>query len=101
MSRGYELSEPAQHDLDEILGYYFVEGGPSTVRTVIAHFQDAFGRLAAFPHIGRPAEHIAPAACRVWRVLDFLVVYKPDAVPLEIVRIIHGARDTDVLLTEQ
>ncbi len=97
MSGGYVLSAPAQHDLDEILGYCFVEGGPSAVRVVMRRFEEAFARLAAFPRIGHGSEQLPLGACRVWNVFDYLVVYNPDSSPLEVVRILHGARDTGAL----
>ncbi len=36
-----------------------------------------------------------------WPVWSYLIVYKPDTSPLAIVRILHGARDVESLLSEK
>ncbi|MCL4743657.1 MAG: type II toxin-antitoxin system RelE/ParE family toxin [Phycisphaerales bacterium] len=60
-------------------------------------FRAAFERLAAFPHIGHRSERLPFGSCRIWNVFDYLVIYNAETHPLEIVRVIHGARGEDVL----
>ncbi len=35
---------------------------------------------------------------RFWRVRDYLIIYRSEKKPLEIVRVLHGKRDVQALL---
>ena len=41
-----------------------------------------------------------PTAVLKWSVFSYLVIYRPDTTPLEIVRVLHGKRDVRRLLEE-
>lgn len=43
--------------------------------------------------MGRSREDLTKSNVRFWSVQPFLVVYLPAARPLEIVRVLHGARE--------
>jgi toxin ParE1/3/4 len=50
-------------------------------------------RLADFPEIGRKHPELEGLDLRVWAVHSYLILYRPSTVPLDVVRVIHGARD--------
>jgi plasmid stabilization system protein ParE len=50
-------------------------------------------RLAAFPRIGHIREDVADESLRFWSVYSYLIAYRPERKPIEIVRVLHGARD--------
>jgi antitoxin ParD1/3/4/toxin ParE1/3/4 len=43
---------------------------------------------------------IRNAILLLWTVYSYLIVYDPLTKPLEIIRVVHGARDLEVLLAE-
>jgi antitoxin ParD1/3/4/toxin ParE1/3/4 len=47
--------------------------------------------------MGHLREDLADEALRFWRVYSYMIIYRPDSQPLEIVRVLHGARDTSTL----
>jgi antitoxin ParD1/3/4/toxin ParE1/3/4 len=48
--------------------------------------------------MGHRRDDIADESLRVWSVYSFLIVYRRQSKPLEIVRILHGARDIAAIL---
>ena len=58
----------------------------------------ALRRIAGSPRIGHAREDLTGRPVLFWPVLfwpvhGFLVVYRPTASPVEILRVLHGARD--------
>jgi antitoxin ParD1/3/4/toxin ParE1/3/4 len=50
-------------------------------------------KLAEFPGIGHLREDVTDEPIRFWCVYSYLIAYRPHTKPLEILRIVHGARD--------
>jgi toxin ParE1/3/4 len=78
-------------DADEIWMSIAVDSEGAADR-LLTRIYDAEQRLADFPQMGRERPDIASDA-RSWAVGNYLILYRiaPDAV--EIMRILHGARD--------
>jgi len=66
---------------------------------VIAKIYEAEARLAEFPELGRIRPDLA-ITCRSWAVGAYVIYYRVDGNDLLVLRILHGARDTDDLLAE-
>lgn len=49
--------------------------------------------LAMHPHMGHERLDLTRRAFRFWPVHSYLVVYQAGSVPLDVLHIIHGARD--------
>ena len=49
--------------------------------------------LTRMGNVGHRREDITDKPIRFWSVYKYLLVYRPDTKPLEILRIIHGMRD--------
>ena len=94
MSR-YLLTETAEDELREILAFIAERDGKGRAERVLVHFLDAFENLASSPGIGHHKRHLTGDALRWWPVFRFLVLYDPEAEPLTVMRILHGARDLD------
>ena len=93
MSR-YILAPFAQEDLVNIRDYYLEEAGSRVARQMLAEFVEAFRFLARNPRIGHPRNDLAgDRPVLFWRVREYLVVYKAETKPLEIVTIVRGSRD--------
>ena len=50
-------------------------------------------RLAANPNLGHLRQDLADEPLRFWQVYSYLVIYRPQAEPLQIVRVLHASRD--------
>lgn len=93
----YVLAPAAVEDLDEIW-LHIAGDSVDAAERVLDELEAACVLLAARPHAGHLREDLADASVRFWPVRSYLVVYRPDRVPLEIVRFWHGARGTTNLL---
>lgn len=94
---GYLLTETAEEDLEEILGYIAESDGKARAIHVLQNLVDAFERLTASPGMGYRRVQLTGPKLRWWPVSGFLVIYDPQADPLVVMRIVHGARDLDRL----
>ncbi len=56
-------------------------------------------RLAGMPELGHVREDLADESLRLWPVRSYLIIYRPDRRPLQIVRVVSGYRDIVELLT--
>lgn len=93
----FVLTQAAKGDLLKILEY--LEGdNPSAVLKVVDALDDAMQLLSDNPGIGHFRSDLTPPDVRFWSVFRYLVIYRPDTKPLEIVRVLHGKRDVRRLL---
>ena len=91
MREAYVLSALAQEDREEIFRT-IAEDDLETALRVDGELEKVLLRLAAHPRIGHRRRDLLPSRFRVWPFYSYLVIYKPETAPLEIVRIWHGAQ---------
>jgi toxin ParE1/3/4 len=60
----YELSAAADRDLNDIYIYSYREFGEAKADAHFRSLEECFERLAEFPDIGRPIDHIRPGYFR-------------------------------------
>jgi plasmid stabilization system protein ParE len=92
----FVLSEAAADDLRDIYDYIAADD-PVAARRVLEDIRTAMHRLADHPGLGHLRDDLADEALRVWTVHSYLVIYRPDAQPLQVVRVLSGYRDIAVL----
>ena len=90
------LSPEAQQDLIDIWAYIaqFSEDAADTLIDLIDLKTDL---LTQVPHTGKQREEIYPNL-RSFPVKKYIIFYRPIDDGIEIVRVLHGARDIDNLL---
>lgn len=88
----YILTDLARSDILQI-HRYIAQHSPNGTRKVRTRFRASMELLAQFPGIGHLRHDLTEEPIRFWRVYSYLIVYRPDSKPLQIVRVIHGARD--------
>ena len=97
MSDAYRLAPAAQQDVEDLVDYIAADDFDAALR-VDQELTDTFLLLASRPHIGHTRDDLQlPRHLRVWPFYSYLIVYRPEATPLEIVRVWHGARRFPVL----
>ena len=67
---------------------------------VVDALDDAMQLLADNPGIGHLRPDLTPKMSDSGRCSRYLVIYRPDTKPLEIVRVLHGKRNVRRLLEE-
>jgi antitoxin ParD1/3/4/toxin ParE1/3/4 len=93
----YILAPAAQRDL-RALQAYMAQENIQVARRVLAEIRAACARLADNPHLGHTREDLTDQPVRFWLVRTYYIIYRPETRPLEIVRIMHSARDIPHLL---
>lgn len=95
----------AKTDLISIYRYYAREAGYATADRFLATAETIFQHTADQPHIGMRYEHDHPALAelRLFPVTSpfqaYLIFYRLSSDGVEIVRILHGARDIPSILS--
>lgn len=87
----FVLTEAATADLREIKDF-LSKNSRAAARRVVADVNDAIDDLASSPGIGHRHQDLDEAV-RVWQVYSYLIAYLAKSSPLQILRIVHGARD--------
>ncbi len=95
----------AQADMDDTAEYLSQEN-PESARRFLAAIEETIQQLLTIPGLGRVRKYLNPKLkdLRSWRIRGFekwLVFYRPTDDRIEIVRILHGARDLTPLLSEE
>lgn len=96
MSR-YVLSRLAMQDLLDIWDYIAAESVDVADR-VISDIEQALERLADNPQMGHLREDLVTQPLRFWLVHSYLIIYRAETQPLEVVRILSAYRDIHELL---
>ena len=93
----YILAPEALQDLQELWDYIATENLDAADRMIDTLFA-AFERLAAMPGLGHRREDLTDRPLRFWTVDTYLVLYRAERTPIEIVAVTHGGRDIPRLL---
>ncbi|MEP6716118.1 MAG: type II toxin-antitoxin system RelE/ParE family toxin [Terriglobia bacterium] len=94
---GYALSVDADFDLDDIWEYIAADSIDAADRWLGKLF-DAFDALGRTPGIGHRREDLTELPVLFWSVGAYLVIYRAERHPIEIVAVIQGSRDIPAFL---
>jgi plasmid stabilization system protein ParE len=100
MPARYLLTPRALDDLDDIWNFIAEDSIDAANRVESAVFE-ACESLARHPLLGSRRSDITPLPVRFWPVTrfpNFIVVYRPESKPLQIVAVLHGMRNIKALL---
>lgn len=105
MTGRYQVLPSADQDLDGQGGYLLREAGLETALRVYDAAAACFDQLARMPGMGERWESAHPrlAGLQVFPIKGFqnhLVFYRQNEAGIEIVRVLHGARDIVTVLEE-
>jgi plasmid stabilization system protein ParE len=97
----YRFTPEAAADLFEIWSY-IAQGSVDAADRVESAVYDACDLLAKTPRSGQIRKHFTTSPVRFWTVQQFpnyLIVYRPDTTPIEIIGVLHGMRDLKRILS--
>lgn len=105
MSR-YFVRPKADQDLDDQAFYYATKAGPEIGHRFLVAAHETFSLLATQPQMGWHSrfKHSALKQLRVFRLSSFekiLILYRPLAEGVEILRVVHSSRNVQVLLRRE
>jgi plasmid stabilization system protein ParE len=101
VNRRFILAPEAVRDLVQIWRYIKKESSRDTADRVEAVIRGKFNYLAAFPHAGHWRRDLTDAPVRFLSVYSYLIVYRPETMPLQIVCVLHGGRDVKAILSKR
>ena len=100
MAAAYQFTQQAINDLDDIWTYIAAGNADAAMRVESAILSACEG-LARHPRLGSRRSEITPLPVRFWAVTqfpNFIVVYRPETKPLQVVAVLHGKRDIKTLI---
>ena len=105
MSR-YFVRPKADQDLDDQAFCYATKAGPEIGHRFLVAAHETFSLLAIQPQMGWHSrfKHSALKHLRVFRLSSFekiLILYRPLAEGVEILRVVHSSRNVQVLLRRE
>lgn len=104
MRRALRIRPLATADIDHAAAFLFAEH-PTTAGAFLAAVEAAFGLLVEQPGSGSPRHaHLLPGVIlRMWPVPGFphLICYLERADAVEVLRLLHGARDLPAILRDE
>ena len=99
MSR-YRFTPQAEDDLFDIWNF-IAQDNPEAANRVEEAVYQACDLLAEPPLAGSVRKDLTPLPVRFWVVqpyVNYVIVYDPEKKPLQVIRILHGARNLPTLL---
>jgi len=97
---GYILSTAVEFDLDEIWEYIAADNIDAADRWIGKLF-DAFEVLGQMPGMGHRREDLTSYPVLFWPVGAYLIIYRADRRPVEIVAVTQGSRDIPAFLNRR
>jgi plasmid stabilization system protein ParE len=95
----FVLTKAARADLDEIFDH-IARDNPNAASRVLEKLRQAMQLLARSPEIGHHRRDLASEPVRFWSVYSYLVIYRAEVRPIQIVRVLHASRDVRAILDE-
>jgi plasmid stabilization system protein ParE len=68
---------------------------------VLTDMRDAFRMLGEMPGMGHYLEDLLDKRYKLWSVHSYVVVYRWEVTPIQIIAVVHGARDLNVFLSSR
>jgi toxin ParE1/3/4 len=95
----------AKQDVQDAVDHYLGQGAPEAARKYLQALESAYRLISAHPSSGSPSyveRFGGPPGLRGWTLKGFpyVVFYLEEADHIDVVRVLHGRRDTPALMRE-
>ncbi len=101
MTRRYVLAPRAALDLVQIWRYIKKQTSVEIADRVDSVIRDKIAFLARSPGAGHSRKNLTDESVKFFPVYSYLIVYRPDTKPLQVVSILHGRRDIEQILKDR
>lgn len=95
----YVFSKAAADDMFSLWEYIAKDDIDAADRVRDAVY-DAISTILTFPGMGHRRADLRDDTLRVWPVFSYLIIYRAQAEPLEIVRVVSGYQDIAALVMQ-
>jgi len=93
----FVLTPLAEEDIGGIWDH-IADDNLDAANRVLKSLESTMARLAKKPALGHWREELADKRHRFFLVYSYLIIYRADTDPLQIIRVLHAARDVQALL---
>ncbi len=94
---GYVISPAGRRDLIDIWTEIAKDNFAAAER-LLDRFEAAFQRLAEFPEMGSNRPDLIDLPVRFWTLGNYLIIYRAEKSPIEIVRVLNAYRNVGAML---
>ena len=101
MSARYVLAPEAALDLVQIWRYLKKQSSVAVADRVESVIRDRMVFLARTPGAGHSIKNLTDEAVKFFPVYSYLIVYRPETKPLQVVSILHGHRNIERILKDR
>lgn len=95
MSRNFIFTPEAEMDVLAIWEYIADDDSERTADRIIARIYDECEKVGDMPGMGHYREDLLDKRHKFWSVWSYLIVYRWEVQPIQVIAIVHGARDLD------
>lgn len=93
MSRNFTLTPEAEGDALAIWERVADADSNAAADRVLARTYDECEELGATPGLGHYPEELLDRRHRFWAVRSYLIVYRWEPTPVQVIAVVHGVRD--------
>ena len=97
----YLLAPEAAIDLVQIWRYIKKQSSVEMADRVESVIRDRLAFLAENPGAGHWRKNLTNQGVKFFPIYSYLIVYRPDTKPLQIVSVLHGRRDVEKILKDR
>lgn len=94
----FVLTRPVEDVRHQIKNDLAKRAGPAIARRVMKEIRFAIDLLGDQPDLGHVREDLTNRPLKFWAVFSYLIGYAPKPRPIQVIRVLHGARDIEHLL---
>jgi plasmid stabilization system protein ParE len=98
VKRLFVLTPEATNNLKEIL-LDIAEDSPATAERLRSEFYEGLQLLGRSPGIGHYHDELLGRKYRFWNFYSYVVAYVWEAQPIQVISVVHSARDLAVFFT--
>ena len=103
MSAPFQFTPQATNDIDGIW-WFIAKDNREAADRVEMEITATCRRLAKHPLMGTKRQDITPLPVRFWTVTRFpsyVIVYRPETVPLQVVAVLHGKQNLNEVISSR
>jgi plasmid stabilization system protein ParE len=93
----FVITPDAFDDLEHIF-QYIARSSPSAAKKVVREIRAGIHKVAVNPGLGHLRADLVDEPLRFWGVYSYLIIYRAERKPIEVLRILHGAQDVKSIL---
>jgi len=101
MSDKFEFLSEARADIRSIWQFLSQEQSQSTADEIVGRILLECERLGEMPGVGHYREDLLDKGYRFWNASSYLIVYRWQVHPIQVIAIVHGARNVGAFLANR